>query len=134
MTAELNADRDTVWSIITDYPNLPTWWGQVKSIEKQVKNGREIWINTDKNGQKVPFYTSEEVKPSKLVRTIVSDGLPFGGSWTFELEAVQGKTRLTLTEEGFIKPPIVRTMAKMFMDEKATMRDFMDSLQKKLGN
>lgn len=128
----LNANRIKVWKVITNYKDMPNWWPNVKSIEKQMKNGKEIWINTDKHGKKIVFYTSEEKPAKKLIRTIDSTGKLFGGSWTYELISVNNKTRLTITEDGFISQPYVRLMAKLFMKKDATIQDFIFYLKKKL--
>ena len=66
----------------------------------------------------------EEKAPSLLVREIVGDDLPFGGTWTYALAEENGATRVTLTEDGFIKPPLFRAMARLFMKPDGTMRDF----------
>jgi uncharacterized protein YndB with AHSA1/START domain len=129
----LDADQKKVWTVITDYQSLPSWWSTVKSIEKQEKDGKELWINTDQHGQKVAFYTTEEEAPNKLVRTMLSDNLPFGGSWTYELVTQDGKTHLTITEKGFIRSAFIRTIAKLFMNDQETMQSYVTSLQKKLN-
>jgi len=58
------------------------------------------------------------------VREIVGDDLPFGGMWTYELTEENGATEVRLMEDGFIKPPFFRAVAKLFMKPDATMRDF----------
>ncbi len=76
------------------------------------------------HGKEIGFRTLEEKAPIHLVREIVGDDLQFGGTWTYSLAAEQTTTRLTLTEDGFIKSPFFRAIAKLFMKPDATMRDF----------
>ena len=70
----------------------------------------------------------------KLVRVIAKDDLPFGGTWTYELaDAGDGGTRLTLTEDGVIRPPIFRAMAKWFFGLDTTQRDYLTHLEQHLA-
>jgi uncharacterized protein YndB with AHSA1/START domain len=117
--------RAAVWAALTDYAAMPRWWPAVKSVRLETRAGGEVitW-NTDASGQVIGFRTAEEKAPARLVREIVGENLPFGGTWTYELAEAGGATRVTLTEDGFVKPPFFRGVAKLFMKPDATMRDF----------
>ena len=69
----------------------------------------------------------------KLVRVIAKEDLPFGGAWTFALADAPGGTQLTLIEDGIIKPPIFRAMAKWFFGMDTTQKDFIANLEKHLA-
>ena len=117
--------RALVWAALTDYAAMPQWWPAVKTVRFETRpNGDVITWNTDKRGQQIGFRSTEEKAPARLVREIVGDDLPFGGMWTYELTEEGGATRLTLTEDGFVKPPFFRGVMKFFMKPDATMRDF----------
>ena len=117
--------RAVVWAVITDYGSMPQWWPAVQSVRLETKAGGEIitW-NTDQRGQVIGFRTKEERAPVKLVREIVGEGLPFGGTWMYELADETGGTRVTITEDGFVTAPMFRGIAKLFMSPDATMRDY----------
>lgn len=117
--------RATVWAALTDYAAIPAWWPAVKSIRMETRaNGEIITWNTDGHGKEIGFRTKEERAPALLVREIVGADLPFGGTWTYALADDGGTTRVTLTEDGFITPPLFRGIAKFFLKPDATMRDF----------
>jgi uncharacterized protein YndB with AHSA1/START domain len=118
--------RAAVWAALTDYASIPQWWPAVKSVRIETRPGGEtITWNTDKHGQQVGFRTKEEAAPARLVREIVGDNLPFGGTWTYELsDDGAGGTRVTLNEDGFIAPAFFRGVVKLFSSPEATMRDF----------
>lgn len=117
--------RATVWAAITDYGSMPQWWPAVKSVRLETRpNGEVVTWNTDKRGQTIGFRTKEEKAPARLVREITGEGLPFGGTWTYELAEENGGTRVTLTEDGFVTSPMFRGIAKLFMSPDATMRDY----------
>jgi uncharacterized protein YndB with AHSA1/START domain len=133
--AEIPASRAVVWKAITDYTAIPGWWPAVKSVrfEKQA-DGTEITWNRNPHGREVPFRTLESRMNEKLVRVIARDDLPFGGTWTFDLvDAPDGRTRLTLTEDGIIRPPILRAIAQWFYGLDTTQRDFLAHLETHLG-
>lgn len=131
LTVTLRARRPVVWTALTDYAAMPKWWPAVKAVrQEKLPDGTELTWNQDSHGQEIPFRTGESRPNEKLVRVIASDQLPFGGTWTYELaDADGGGTRLTLTEDGFIKPPIFRAMAKWFFGLDTTQRDYLRHLQ-----
>ena len=130
----LPAPPEAVWTVITDYSKMPEWWPAVKSILLETRPNGEVWTwNQDSRGHKIAFRTIEEKAPRRLVREIVGDNLPFSGTWTFELTPEGATTRLTLTEDGFIKPPLFRFIATYFIGLDKTMKDFAKHLEKRFG-
>jgi hypothetical protein len=65
---------------------------------------------------------------------VVDDGLPFGGTWTWELAPAGGGTRLTITEAGFIRNPIFRLMSRLFFPPTGTMEKYLRALAAELGD
>lgn len=126
ITFEVAKPRDAVWAALTDYATMPQWWPAVTAVRLETKpDGEVLTVNVDKRGHEVAFRTKLEKAPARLVREIAGDNLPFGGTWSFELaDGAAGRTRLTLTEDGFIKPPIFRGIARLFLKPDATMQDF----------
>jgi len=126
--------RPAVWAALTDYATMPQWWPAVKATRLESRpDGTVITWNTDPRGQVIGFRTREERAPARLVREIVGDDLPFGGTWTYELAEENGGTAITITEDGFVKPPFFRGMMKLFMKPDATMRDFAQHFTAHLG-
>jgi hypothetical protein len=134
LTVTLRASRAAVWTALTDYAAMPQWWPAVKAVRLgKIPDGTELTFNLDKHGQEIPFRTVESRSNEKLVRMIANDQLPFGGTWTYELaDAENGGTRLTLTEDGFINPPVFRAMAKWFFGLDTTQRDYLTHLERHL--
>jgi uncharacterized protein YndB with AHSA1/START domain len=130
----LPAARPAVWAVITDYARMPEWWPAVQGVRQETRPNGETWTwNKDAHGQEIAFRTKEEIAPGKLVREIMGEDLPFGGTWTFELTEEDGRTRLTLTEDGFIKPPFFRAVAQHFIGLDRTMQDFAAHLERRLA-
>jgi uncharacterized protein YndB with AHSA1/START domain len=135
VSVTLRASRSAVWAAITDYAAMPAWWPAVKVVRtERLPDGAELTWNRDSHGQELPFRTGESRVNEKLVRIIAKDDLAFGGSWTFELaDALGGGTRLTLIEDGFINPAILRPIAKWFIGLDATQQAFIMNLEKHLA-
>ncbi|MCX6954227.1 MAG: SRPBCC family protein [Verrucomicrobia bacterium] len=135
VTATLAANRAAVWAAITHYAAMPTWWPAVQAVRtEKLPDGTELTWNRDRHGREIPFRTGESRPHEKLVRIIARDDLPFGGTWTFELaDAPGGSTRLTVTEDGVIRPPLFRAIATWFMGLDATQKDFLAHLEKHLA-
>lgn len=130
---QIPAPPAVVWAAITDYSSMPSWWPEVKSITEETRgDGVRITWNEDSHGNKIGFITKQEAKEKLLVREILSDGQPFGGTWTYELSAVDGGTLVTITEKGFITPPVFRAIASL-RGLDATMKSYLSALEKHLG-
>lgn len=131
-TVRLEATQDVVWALITDYQNTPEWWSDVKSVEEETRpDGTRVTWNIDQHGERLGFVTSEVTPPTKLVRKILDEGLPFGGVWIFELATDGGATQLTLTEDGFVTPPFFRAAMHLIIGEDAKINSFLTALVQK---
>ena len=125
---------DTVWAVVRDFDGYPKWWGDVSSVElARDSQGREVWRQWDQHGQELPIVVLETDPPRRLVTQIIDDGLPFGGTWTYEIEAAGRGSTLTITESGEIYNPIFRVMAKAFLGYHRTMDGFLRAVGTRLG-
>jgi len=126
--------RPAVWTALTDYAAMPRWWPAVKAIRFETRpDGTVLTWNTDRHGEEIAFRTKEEQAPARLVREIVGDDLPFGGTWTYQLTEVDGGTKVTVTEDGFIKPPLFRAVARYFLGLDGTLKDFAQNFGRHLA-
>jgi hypothetical protein len=79
------------------------------------------------------LIVEEASEPGRLVTRI--DAPPdaaFGGTWTYQLEPVDGGTRLTVTEDGYVSNPLFRVMMKA-MGVHRTADGYLKALGTKLG-
>ena len=130
-TLRLKQPPEAVWKAITDYAAQPQWRSELKKIERMPDNdGHEVWKEYNSAGE-MPLETVEAVAPKRLVRNI-GPGLPFGGTWAYELSPDGTGTQLKITEDGEVYNPIFRVVGK-FMDPTASMTAFLTGLAKKFG-
>ena len=84
-------------------------------------------------GQAIRFETVESVEPRRLVTRIADPTLPFGGSWTYEIEPEPQGSFITITERGEVYNPIFRFMSRFVFGHTATMEGYLKELETKLS-
>ena len=129
----LHQPPDSVWAAIRDFAGQPSWWPEMKHAERlRDSTGREIW-RQQVGGFPMTLEVAEEQPPRRLVTRIVApENAAFGGRWIYELEAMPGGTRLTVTEEGWIGNPMFRVMGRV-MGLDATIKKYLRSLGRRFG-
>ena len=133
-SAKFNQPPQAIWDTITNFEALPSWRPEVKSVEKQPdRNGHPVWTEVSKMGN-MPYEVTVFEPAEKMVTQIADTTLPFGGSWTYEIQEVAGGSQLTITEEGEIHNPIFRFMAHFIFGYHATMESYLKNLGKKFGD
>lgn len=132
-TARFNQTPASIWRVVTDFAAASTWRADLKSVERGTDlNGHPVWVEIGRNGR-LPLEIAELVPERRMVTRIADPGLPFGGSWTFEIAPVEGGSALTITEDGEIHNPVFRTMARFVFGYHATMEAYLKALGKKFG-
>ena len=133
MAIDLRADTARVWALVSDVAGTARWRTDVKSVEVQPPvQGRARFIEVGRQGR-TPFEVVSMQPPTQLVVRVVDDGLPYGGTWTYELASSGDGTRLTIAEAGFIRNPVFRVMSRIAFPPTATMEAYLRALAKELG-
>jgi len=131
--ARFAATPEQLFSLVTDVPSYPSWRSGVSSIEElPPANGKLRWREHTSDG-KVEYELSEMVSPSRVMTTIVSDDLPYGGKWVITFEPDGTGTRMRITEEGFVNPPPFRFLARYVFGHASTMERYLKDVGKRLG-
>jgi uncharacterized protein YndB with AHSA1/START domain len=134
-SVRLAAAPEAVWAVITDFPNHPSWRPGLKSVEPlPPRNGHPVWNerSAGMGGDELPIEIEVFEPPRRMVGRIVDDGLPFGGTWTYEVSPEVAGCRVRITEDGFIKPAVFRYVART-LGYTATMEKYLRALAKKFG-
>jgi len=133
VTATVDAGPEEVWTAITDVEGFPRWRSDVDRVERLEREGTEAaWVEHGPTGP-LPMEVAESAPPTRLVARIIDDGLPFGGTWTYELSPAGSGTRLTLTEDGEVYNPFFRFVSRFVMGHERTMRRYLGDLTASLG-
>jgi uncharacterized protein YndB with AHSA1/START domain len=130
----LNQNPDTVWSVVRDVEAYPDWWSYISAAEmRQAAGGGTRYLMRDRHGQEVPYDVIESHPPHRLVMRIADDDLPFGGSWTYEVQAADGGARVRITENGDIANPLFRFMSRFVFGYHATIESYLEALARKFA-
>jgi hypothetical protein len=122
-----------IYAVIRDVARAPEWRTDVKRVEPlEPVAGRARFREVSGQGA-VTFEVMEEAVPSRLVTRIADAELPFGGSWTFELQPSGDGTLLIITERGFVKNVVFRALARYVFTHHRTLEQYLRALGRRFG-
>jgi hypothetical protein len=131
--ARFGQSAETIWAAITDHASMSGWRNGMKQVVRGAdQGGKPVWIETSSFGE-IPLRVEEAVPPERYVLAIASDALPFGGTWTYEIEPAAGGSQLSITENGFVEPALFRVMTRYVFGYHATLDQYLRDLGKKFG-
>jgi len=132
-TAVINKAPEVLWQTMTDCAAFPQWRTDIRSVEVLPdRDGHKVWREDGKNGE-MTLEAIEASPPSRLVLRIADPDLPFGGTWTYELQASGAGTRVTITEDGEVYNPIFRFIGRIFFSPTASIETYLKAVGKKYG-
>ena len=132
--AQFHQPPAVVWQTITDYEKFPEWRSNVTRVERMPSsNGMPAHREWDRRGHVLPMETVEWDPPRRCVGRIADPSLPFGGTWTMEISGVAVGSTLRITENGEIRNPIFRFVARFFLGYAATMNTYLKDLGRRFG-
>jgi hypothetical protein len=127
--ATLPRSPEEVWRALTELDAQVAWRRGLRRIEHV--DARRFREHT---AQGTILFEIVEDRPRELrITRIADDRLPFGGRWIYELAPTADGTRLVVTEDGFIKNPVFRLLARTVFSTTATMERFLTDLGAHLG-
>ena len=98
------------------------------------RDGRRQWWEEDAHNQKIAYELVEDVPAQRLKVRIASEGLPFGGAWTFFIAPLpNGGSELRIEEDGEIHNVLFRFMARFFFGYTANIEGYLRDLGVKFG-
>lgn len=131
--AIIRVPPDSLFALLTDIERFPEWRSGMKRVERRPPvDGRDRWLEVSGDGE-ILFEVVEAVPGRRLVTRIADPALPFGGTWTHELDAVAEGTRLTITEDGEVYNPIFRFMSRYVFGHHSTIDRFLKDLSASTG-
>jgi ribosome-associated toxin RatA of RatAB toxin-antitoxin module len=130
----LNQKPEVVFALLQDSTNLPSWSSTVASVAPlSEQDGKPAVQCTLKWGHMQMIMTQSEcTPPSRLVITMTKSEGTVLGTWTYQIAPDAEGCRVALTEEGELKNPFFRVMARM-RGLDANMMQTLRDLAKKFG-
>lgn len=125
---------EALWLAITTPSKFPEWRRTVTRVAPvSSADGRLSWIEYDRHSRGIPYEIVASDPPRKLATRIADGSLPFGGTWTFDLSPQDGGTLLRITENGEVRNPFFRFMARYVYGYRSTLDTYLKALGQKFG-
>lgn len=133
-SAVIPAETQQVWDAVRDPGVQATWRSDLDSAERMMdREGHESWLQHGDRGD-WPVELIESDPPHRLVTQTTAPDEGYGGTWTFELESLEGgATRVTLRESGFIEQPLFRFLARFVVGLHAPHETWLRDLGQHFG-
>jgi len=111
----------------------PDWRSDLKGYGAlPEKDGRARWWE-ESQGQRITFELVEDSAPKRRVVRIADAGLPFGGTWTYDIAADGGGATVRITEDGEVYNVVFRFMARFVFGYTGSIERCLRDLGKKFG-
>ena len=125
--ARFRVAPDALYAVLAGPPD---WRTGVKSFgELPDQDGRKRWWEEDSHRQKVTFELVEDAPPKRMAVRIADQGLPFGGTWTFDIAPLDGGgSDLRIAEDGEIYNVIFRFMARFVFGYTGSIEGYLRDL------
>lgn len=123
-----------IWDAINDHANEPQWRSDVASISSLgERNGKPVWREDYKDGNKVTLITTESKPPTRMVRELTDLDGPFSGRWEIDISPTPEGSRVTITEIGKVSNPFFRFVSKYVIGHTTFMERYLTGLAAKFG-
>ena len=129
--ARFRASPDALYAVLAGPPD---WRTGVKSFGIVSEGpGPRTWWEEDNHRQKITFEQVEARPGQRLQVRIAQAGLPFGGTWTFDIAPADGGSELRVTEDGEVYNVIFRFMARFIFGYYGSIETYLRDLGAKFG-
>jgi hypothetical protein len=126
VSADVPVPPARVFERISDPARYGEWR---RDVTVEVVSSNPLTWREKSGGDVITYAVAENQPASRFVARIADKSLPFGGTWTYELEPAGSGTRLRITEHGEVYNPIFRFMSKFVLSQTASMEKFVAALQ-----
>jgi uncharacterized protein YndB with AHSA1/START domain len=135
MSATITAPADRVWAALTDAGGYPQWRSDVKKVDV-LSSSPLSWREHNKQGS-MTLAAEEFQPPRRMVARIQDKDMPFGGAWEYQVapdSSDPSRTRVTITERGWVSNPIFRFVSRYVMGHYSTLDSYLRALGRKFGS
>src|SRR5580765_4619035 len=84
-TVRYNQPPEVVFDAITDWRSFPNWRQGLRVSQRAGEGGRTSWVEIAGRNE-IPLEVLESSSPTKLVVKVAGQSLPFGGTWTYQIQ------------------------------------------------
>jgi hypothetical protein len=116
-----------------DFASAPHWRTGLKSVELLPSPDGRIRFRENAGRHSLPYVLLADQPGQSFATRIDDDHLPFGGTWTYQIFREGGHTVVRLTEEGHIRNPLFRFVARFVLGYTGTMDTYLRDLGRNFG-
>jgi uncharacterized protein YndB with AHSA1/START domain len=127
-TRSYAAPPPALFEAISDVRRYAEWRTGVTQVDILPDDGKGLRFREHGRNGSVLFRFESLDPPRRVVARIADPKLPFGGAWTYDLQASGTGTSLTITEDGEVSNPIVRVMQRLFFSPLDTIDQYLADL------
>lgn len=125
---------ETIWATINDHEVEPSWRSDVQNIASLgERNGKPVWQENYKDGNKVTLITTDSKAPTRMVRELTDLEGPFSGRWEIDIRPTPAGSNITITEIGKVSNPFFRFVSKYVIGHTTFMERYLTGLAGKFG-
>ena len=129
----IDADPFTVFERLRDVEGAAVWRSDLDTVQiLSVPGDPLVWRETGTFGS-VVMRLDESWPGMRLVMRIDDPAQPFGGTWTYRLDEVDGGTQLRITEDGEVYSPFFRFMSRFVFGHYSTLERYVHDLGQSFG-
>lgn len=125
VTKKFSVSSSKLWQVVRNFQEYDKW----RRLEQLQVISETKWKETDKRGDIITFGIIEEELEHSMVVKILDENLPFGGTWVYEIESLEERSVLKITENGEVYNPIFRFISHFFMDQTSTINQYLNDLE-----
>lgn len=130
-TAEFSASADRVFQLIS---GPQTWRTDLReSVTMEDASGAQLFREVSRSGESVTYEILESRPPTRRKVRIADKNLPYGGTWSYEIQPQAAGCRLTITEAGEVYNPVFRFVSRFIMGHQHTIDNHLAMLAKALN-
>ena len=122
-----------VFTAITEAATQPGWRPGLKSVEALPPSGDKRCYREVLDFGPIDLRVEVEEPGHRLITRIVTEGSPFGGTWTFLLKPTADGTELSITEHGEVYNVVFRFLSRFVFGHTATIDGYLGGLVKHCG-
>jgi hypothetical protein len=106
-----------------------TWRSEVKRYEPlAATDGRRQWRELNDHGETITYEALKRDPPLLLETQIITDDLPYSGTWTLRLQPRNSSTVLRITEQGEVYNPVSRFLSRFVIGPSHTIETYLRDL------
>jgi hypothetical protein len=123
-----------IWDTINDHANEQQWRPDIANVTSLgEREGKPVWQENYKDGNKVALITTEWKPPTRMVRELTDLEGPFSGRWEIDIQPTQTGSSIKITEVGRVGNPFFRFISKYVIGHTTQMEKYLTNLASKFG-